>query len=401
MSDLITSAPALSTRETFLAAIAANPTDTTTRLAYADWLAEQGDTAAEAEQRRIAQGGQSDAELAERAKAAARTFFHRSGLVGNQWSQSDLATGIRRNRPRGSGSRKALAIRLGEALDRLAQRRWDRQCKGQRGPTPKQALTAVDQIHTAVDQAQTRARERCVSSQEVILAARQADIGGRHSIDGGRVTCSSYGYRWSTTTVYCQREAGGLVSARIDRTAERSVSLPARTWQDITLDGAVLRGGGRVGIRRQHGWDCYEATGALVGVAIPVTDAAVAARWSKWEHGRTVAEAQAEIVRKRGILRAEAEKAAADKAAAEFAAKNAARIDRAARLLARIGVNAMVSYDDARAIGACDAGLRAFASRNGLAVDAKLPLSEVAKLEPAYAVKIARRLVTERMTAAV
>ena len=56
----------------------------------------------------------------------------------------------------------------------------------------------------------------------------------------------------------------------------------------------------------------------------------------------------------------------------------------------------MVSYDDVRALGACDAGIRAFAQRLNLPIDAKISLTQVAAVEPTWAVKLARRLLAAR-----
>ena len=316
-----------------------------------------------------------------------RSFFVRSGVTGNIWNRVSLAEKITRRRPRGSGSKQALATRLGEALDKLAERRWVRACKGQRVPSPRQAVELADQIRKALDTANGRCRERLMSVQQIVNLAYRADANGSTTADGGTVTANSYGYSWSTTSASATRQTDGTIRVRISRNGcSDTVTAPAKHWLSITCGSDVLAGGGVVAIRRAHGYDCLNAAGNVVGVAI-ATPNDVASRWSSWEHGTTIEVAKAEIVRKQGIIAAER----AEKARTE-------RQERAARLLARIGVKTEVSYEDARAVGACEAGLRAFAERNHLPLDAKLSLTQIAAIEPTWALKLARRIVASNLT---
>lgn len=312
----------------------------------------------------------------------------KAGVIGNRWSQSRLAAGIWRQRGKcGAGSPKFAKI-LGEKLQQLADKRWARAIKGQRVPTPKQSLQLVSAISSALETAQSRCSARTMSAQDVILAARDAAENGIASRDGGTVTCGSYGYAWSTTTASASRQADGTVKVSISRSASVDVTAPAKHWTSVSAARDVLAGGGTFAIRRPHGWDCYDTSANLVGVAIPVSDQAVVDRWSKWEHGQTVAAAQAEIDRKQAILAAEL-----------VEAKRTARLERAARLLARLGTKIEVGYDDARAVGACEAGIRAFAERNHLALDSRLPLAQIAAIEPTWAVKLARRILLAQQQA--
>ncbi len=115
-----------------------------------------------------------------------------------------------------------------------------------------------------------------------------------------------------------------------------------------------------------------------------------------WEHGATVTICRAKYDRKLVLSRKSARvKAELDLSAAKV--KREARIDRAARLLVRIGAKTEVGYQDCRDLGACDAGLRAFAERQGLGVSDKLPLTRVAELAPEWAVELARRIVERRV----
>lgn len=309
----------------------------------------------------------------------------KAGIVGNVWSLETLRSGIRRQRGKcGPGSTKFAKI-LGEKLDELANRRWRRATKGQRVPTVRQASEVVKAIRNALA-VQDRCSARTVSDQQVVLTARAAASQGKAVSDGGKVTASSYGYSWSTTSVSAIRKPDGTVAVKISRSGSSTVQFLAKWFESISLErSGVLSGGGDFAIKRKHGWDCYTLDGVFVGIAVRVLDKVVRDRFGVWEHGKTVAEAQAEIARKRAIIDAEAE-----------SEKAAAKLERASRLLARLGTKASVSYDDARAVGACDPGIRAFADRIGRPITATITLAEIAKVEPVWAVKLARRILTAK-----
>lgn len=324
-----------------------------------------------------------------------RPLFACVGVVGPRWTAQQLRAAIRRPRGRKGPGSAALADRLRERLQALADKRWAAAIKGQRPPTPKQAAAAAKAIMAAVNDAEGRCTSRTVSYHDVVQTARRAAADGSAATDGGRVTCSSYRYRWATTTVAATREPSGVVKVTIRRTCVREVTFPAKWWGAISLAYDTLKSGGVVGVQRPHGYDLIDGGGAVIGVAIRVTDLAVAARFGAWEHGRTVADAEAETAIKRAILDAERERDRQRHADEAARAKADAKLTRAARLLARIGVNRLVGYADARAAGACDLGIQAFAARMGKPADATISLPELLAVEPAWAVKIAR-LVLEK-----
>lgn len=340
-------------------------------------------------------------ELLARARFRDTCLSRSSGVVAATPTLTDLAKRITRRRPRGSGSKAELAKRLAERMGERAGRNWSLACKGQRGPSVRQAREMVEAIEAAVEQSQVRVRERIVDAIDVIRSARAADTSGGDFRNGGTVTAQSYKYQWSTTTIGSSRQSDGTVRVTINRTVRRELRYSARWWRDVTVAADVLRGGGEFAIRRAHGWDCYDAAGELVGVAVPMP-ADLKSRFGERDHGKTVAEANAEIERKRSILAVELEaKRIADAATAE-AKRLEQRADRAARLLARLGVQTLVGYDDARAAGACDAGIRAFGAKLGVMdTAAKIPLAEIAKIEPGYAVRLARRVIQQRHAVAV
>jgi hypothetical protein len=340
----------------------------------------------------------------------------RAGLLGgSQWTISHLATRITRRRPRGSGSKTGLAQRLRDALDARAAKAWAAACKGQRGPTPNQAAQLYREISGALDSVQGRCTQRTIGLDEVICAARDAIADGLGDRDGGGVA-KSYGYPAGSSYAAARRQADGSILLRIGRTVNGGnavdVSAPAKHFADITVDSAVLKGGGNFGVRKPHGWDCYYSTGRLCSVAIPAPKDIAAAFGCKWEHGATLAAARAELTRKAEIL---TYRAIADELARETSelqsqvqwlangtaerraeAARQARNERRAQLLARLGNNALVGYHDLRELGACDAGIRAFAARNGIPEGGKAPLPLIAKTEPAWALKIARKILSAR-----
>lgn len=336
-----------------------------------------------------------------RVTAFRRTAFARCGITGPQDSVSGLMSGITRKRPKGSGSRRELAERLHERLTELASRRWAVACKGQRRPTPKQAAELVRRVEDALA-VQSRHKERKLGVQEVIAVARKASANGTAHADGGKVTASSYKYRWTTTTATASRQADGTVAVRVSRSGSATVTAPAKHWQDVTTANDVLRfPGAVVGIRQTDGsFRVYGDDGRELGVAVRMPDD-LRNRFGRWEHGTTVAVCLAEIDHKRTVYAEEKSKAEAEanrrRADAEAEAKRRAKESRRVALLARIGTQTPITYADARACGMCDAGIRAFAAKLGISdTTATIPLAEVFRHEPAYALRLAKRILDQR-----
>lgn len=317
-----------------------------------------------------------------------------NGVVGPKESLVSLEKRITRTRPKSSGSKRELARRLFDKLTELARRRWAVACNGQRRPTPKQALDLVRRIKEALT-VQGRCKERTLEVQEVISTCRQADHFGTCTQNGGIVTARSYKYRWETTTAYASRQTDGqtdgTIKVRIERMGARSVSAPAKHWKDVSASEDILRfPGAEFGIRQaDDSFIVYDADCNKVGIAMPMPKE-LHSRFGQWEHGLDVATCKAEIEHKREILNAE-------KAQAELDAREKAKAERRAALLARIGTKTLVTYNDARACGMCDAGIMAFAAKIGISdTNASVPLAEVFKHEPAYALKLAKRILDQR-----
>lgn len=175
---------------------------------------------------------EADAVEAKRVATFRQSAFAKCGLTGNGYSIKRLMEGITRRRPKGSGSKRDLAQRLEERLNELAARRWLRECKGQRKPTERQLADLMAAVEEAVDAAQVRAKERRIDVADVLAVAVKADRTGSGHRDGGRVTASSYGYSWSTSTVTAERMPGGLIRVVVNRTTRREVVAPARHWME-------------------------------------------------------------------------------------------------------------------------------------------------------------------------
>ena len=174
-------------------------------------------------------------EEADRVSRFRRSVFSTCGVVGNRFSIAQLEKKITRVRPRGSGSKRELAARLADACDRLALRRWNLACKGQRKATEKQSAELFERIDTAIRQVQGRCKERLIDAAAVIRTAREADLDGDSSRDGGRVTAAAYGYRWETTTVTAGRTQSGSIQVRISRGgSSESIIAKAKVWLTAT-----------------------------------------------------------------------------------------------------------------------------------------------------------------------
>lgn len=165
-----------------------------------------------------------------------RPLYAVVGVGGCQLPTSDLEKYITRRRPRGSGSRRQLAEKLRDALDRRSHSSWLRLCKGQRRPTASQILVMEASIRLALEHVNARCRTRTLDRLDVIRCGYAAHLSGRSSVDGGRVTANSYKYRWTTTRAVAFRKADGDVRVVISRDGrERAVDAPG-TWWDYLLN---------------------------------------------------------------------------------------------------------------------------------------------------------------------
>lgn len=311
------------------------------------------------------------------------------GVVGTSLSLTELASRITRKRVRGSGSKIELAKKLESLLKERANRKWAKAIKGQRTLTVKQAAQMAKEIIAALDKVQHQFRARLLTTQEIVLVARHAADHGSASDDGGKVKASSsYGYTWTTSTANAIRQQDGSVAVKISRSSSETVSFPAKWWNDFSFNKEVLKGGGEFAIRAGKVWNCYTGN-QLTAVAVDMP-ADLQSRFGTYEHGVSVEKCHEEITRKRAIIDAAEAKIAASE-------KSIKRTNRMASLLAKIGTNVMIGFDDARAVGFCEAGIRAFAAKVGVTdLDSKIPLATIFTVEPERAVVLARKVIASR-----
>lgn len=197
-----------------------------------------------------------------------------------------------------------------------------------------------------------RSRERTVSASDALEVARDAlsSLTRRALGNGGTVSCSSYGYRWTTTRVEAHVDGSDVVIAA-DRSGSggSSIRVLASVVKACSFAPAL---DGEIAVQVSGIW--YRIRGGdVVGVAVPMPSD-LRSRFGAWEHGIDAAACEGEIALKREVVVHEARRARQDR-----------RDERATRLLARIS-HAPVGYAEARALGFCHAGISAWAERRGI-----------------------------------
>ena len=160
--------------------------------------------------------------------------------------------------------------------------------------------------------------------------------------------------------------------------APTSALLDGDVWGTVDRNGTVTR---------------YDLNSRPTGVAVRVSPPSHH-HW--WEHGATVEECRKEAARKILLNRARArENAARDReyAVAHAAANREAALRlRRARLVLALCRRAVATVEDARALGYCAAGIRAFRERHGLTTVETVPLRVLVRTGNPQAVSLARHL---------
>ena len=317
-----------------------------------------------------------------------KSLISSCGVIGNVYSNQELQARITRKRPK--SNKKELAKKLGDLLNKRANKTFTLACKGQRKPTPKQAISLIQDIENALVKANGKCTARLISTQDVIVTARKAIKNIRSEVNGGSVS-HSYKYPAGSTHAMAVRTTNGQIEVHIGRTynggGATTIIAPAKFWQMITVDRHVLQGGGIVGIKKDDNqFDCYNKDGIKVSIAVRIFDEEIIKTLgSKWEHGETLEWANSEIARKKQIIESK-----------KLEEKQNKKLERAAKLFAKIGNNCTVCYNDAKSVGACDLGIRNFADKLNLPIDSKISLSEIYKIEPIWAIRLAKKFLTLR-----
>lgn len=203
------------------------------------------------------------------------------------------------------------------------------------------------------------------------------------------------GFRWRGRWKHARGsyERATWVGVCGQQTLETYLSAPGRIGHSAALSGECAQYDRSSGVYRRWRW-----TGTRwmpSGIAVPMPEDLVAGGYGPYEHGRDLETCAAEIARKR---QAEAERRAATQG---VPVQEVARRLRAARLLARIGRQTMVTAEDVRAAGACGDGIAAWCRTHGVHPSASVSLTDLYRDSVArpYALRIAERIWESHRTA--
>lgn len=205
---------------------------------------------------------------------------------------------------------------------------------------------------------------------DLYKSARASVIYGKGGTDGvdNNAYAKSYGHpaRWKDAGAriedgviiledYKGKEVA-RVSVDLKKRREMQFSHPALIGGDLFC---ILRPGGRMPIA-----DRYDVDGQKNGVAVrmPTPDGA----GEYWEHGKTVSACAAERKHKIKALQVQA-----------FVSANQSKVDRAARLIARLCDELPVTFADARAAGHCEQGIKGWCSRHGIDPSGRATLGQI------------------------
>jgi hypothetical protein len=202
--------------------------------------------------------------------------------------------------------------------------------------------------------------------------------------DGTTERCESYRIRQQANSLQAEYERVQFMRVLAEREG-KEVFNDARLDKDLL---ACRSSNSSIIIR-------YDAAWKKTGVSIPMPKD-LAARYGKYEHGKTRRECRIEIAHKRQIEadRAKQEEAAAIKAKHEK--KNARRL----HLISLLCKNMIVSFEDARAAGMCKQGIILYCARHGFSAVSGATLEQIKAAKddrPMPAVKIAAKKLIENV----
>jgi hypothetical protein len=245
---------------------------------------------------------------------------------------------------------------------------------------------ALRDLRAVLYRANGRCRERTLDLWDALAHLQRAVRLGQSATDPVRLP-GAYRYRYTWTGFRAWVEEGKLMyactrvpcQATIEERASDGACHPIVGLLPHLLDGCVQ--GDAFSLPSAARRIRYDADGRVTGIAVPMPRD-LRRRWGRWEHGRDEAECSREIGAKRAILDEE-----------EAERRQQRQRQRAARLVLRLAPNAEVRYEDARSVGACDAGIRGWAATHGITdLSATVPLSLVARNEPVWGLRLARHI---------
>ena len=244
---------------------------------------------------------------------------------------------------------------------RLAAARWTpRSCRWTAAERAELRAHAVRDDRTDSGTALALAKSFHVHVKSLYTSKRGGvayGAGGQRETDWNAYS-KRYGFpaRWRNAGVYVSYPGSAPVA--VIQTARGApvaqIPLPsAAGWRKRKWTGAQLLDGDLYSVRRQvggaivhtrYGWT-KKAGWTKTGIALELPG-------GSFEHGATVADCRAELVRKAEVARQQAE-----------ARRLSARLERAAHLIGRLCPSLVVTHDDRRQVGYCDAGVVAFLDR--------------------------------------
>jgi len=212
--------------------------------------------------------------------------------------------------------------------------------------------------------------------------------GGTEGVDYDAYS-KSYGYaaRWKDAGARIEGQTIILENYKANEKARFVFPFKTTRLSTLTTNKDILLHGDLYALKQKGGSYVRYALvkGKLVksGVAVSATDSAGKAYF---EHGRTIKECQAEAQRKRDLV-AEA---------AKIKALNA-KMQRKARLLARLSTKLTANFTDARSVGHCNAGILSWCTSRGIDPNGSVSLSTLShdadRRAQLVALQVARRCI--------
>jgi hypothetical protein len=292
---------------------------------------------------------------------------------------------------------------------------------------PREMVHTIAAWFARLEAVQERARTRLEGRTNLLAIARTAAIKGRACSDRVYVGKHYPGTAWQTEIVAYRDDAlgvvrltsyrrrcgtmswgGGVTQARVSAAEAESVTagapaLPVAVAARLTHTGLPGEAFALHDGPRRKSAQPYDAAGHRLCRAWVMTGPWRAVTGRRWFHAATRRAAEAEIVQIAEICAWEEDHARSVQAAIreeqERQKREAAKVARRERLLARLSTALAACWNDARGMGYCDAGIRAWASQHGIAEPetARVPLRMLVADEDrraqALALEVARRAI--------
>lgn len=190
-------------------------------------------------------------------------------------------------------------------------------------------------------------------------AARWMNAGARIEAQDGQRVIVLQNYRGKDVATYPARE---LFRLYVTKRLSHAGTLDGDLYIVPTMKrkGHTIRGD-------RYRYD--EKRGQFVKSGIAVEFDAPGSTRKYYEHGKNLKECKAEHARKVALYQQQQREKIARERASELERTQRAKIERAARLIARLCPKLEILFSDARAVGFCETGIKAYCDRRGLPTD--------------------------------